>query len=268
MLSVLFISYNRSELLRGAVATLRLALDRSGIPYEIIVADDCSDPGHANVVDSIDAVTVVRGSRNNGLGANANNGLRACRGRYILQVQDDWEYIGTPTDLQAVVDILDRDGCIGILQMTPVGCDIPASRRDFAHAAYLVFPNDGLPWRRSCDVRPYSDCPHIKRREFVDSVGPYVEGTPMTICETEYKHRVAVQRKWQVAQLVDLPLFRHMGKEHSLNPGGRRHLVVKALHAIPGIGPLFERMLRRGIRWADHMSAMAWSRLARRRVTS
>ena len=268
MISVLFISYNRSELLRDAVVSLRPPLDRSGIPYEIIVADDCSAPGHASAIDSIEAVTVVRGARNAGLGANANNGLRACRGRYILQVQDDWEFVGTAADIRTMVDVLDHDASIGILQVTPVGCDLPAVRRDVASAGYLVFTNDGLPWRRGCDVRPYSDCPHIKRREFVNAVGPYVEGGPMTVCELDYKHRVAHQRDWHVAQLVGPSLFRHMGQEHSLNPGGRRHPVVKALHAIPVIGPAFERVIRRSIRWADHMSAVAWSRLARRRVAS
>lgn len=256
MISVVFITFNRSQLLLRAIASLRPALEGLGCPYELIVADDCSDPEHLEAIRSLEGVTLVQAVVNSGLGANANAGLRACRGEWILQVQDDWEYAGNSHDIARAIDVMEQDSSVGIVQLTPVHSDLPSARRESMSGAHVVFANDGLPWRRACNLRPYSDCPHIKRREFVDRVGPYLEGVPMTVCESDYQRRVSCQRTWRVAQLLGSPLFVHLGEAHSLNPGGRRHPVVKLLHSIPIVGGLSERCLRWFLSRADHVCAV------------
>jgi hypothetical protein len=259
-LSVVFLTYNRSKLLVRAMESLQPGLENSGLSYELIVSDDCSAPEHAQIIDSLGSAKIVRTITNAGLGTNSNNGLRECHGRWILQIQDDWEFVGNSYDIARAVEVLERDARVGIVQLTPVHSDLPAVTHELTSGTYAVFANDGLPWRRACGVRPYSDCPHIKRREFVVDIGPYLEDVPMPICESNYQYRVSNQRKWRVAQLMGPPLFVHLGEEHSFNPGGRRHPLVKLLHSIPAVGGAIEPTIRRIYTATDHFCAVVRSR--------
>lgn len=254
-LSVVFITYNRSDFLVESIDSLRGALNSSGYSYELIIADDCSSSEHAGRIESIPDARIVRTTRNSGLGANANNGIANSRGRLILQLQDDWKWVGELEALRAAVEFIDDSSDVGILQLTQVGTDLPVSCRNSSGFAFQVFRNDHVPWMRGCDVRPYSDQPHIKRREFAENVGAYVENTPMTFCENEYKHRVSNQSRWNVAMVEAKSLFAHLGATASFNPGGRRHPLIKLLHRLPGGARLVDPALRKFVRQIDHLAA-------------
>jgi GT2 family glycosyltransferase len=238
-----------------AVESLRSRLDCLACSYELIVADDCSSAGHSATIDSIPNARVVRTPRNSGLGANANNGLTSATGELILQIQDDWECNVDHSVLNSALAFIRANEDIGIVQLTPVGTDLPTERRSLDGQFFRVFQNDRLPWMRRCGVRPYSDQPHLKRAEFVRDVGPYLEGVPMTIGENEYKRRVAGQARWKVAMTEGAPCFDHAGADSSLNPGGRRHPIVNALHRLPGGETIIEPLLRRLAHGVDHFAA-------------
>ena len=242
-ISVIVITYNRSSLLAQIVGRLVETFNAMQMSYEMIVADDASIEPHRSVIDRLPDITVARTASNSGLGANANNGFMQSKGRYILQIQDDWQLNCSPTLLEAAFDFLEHNSDIGILQLTPVGTDLPVENRFLNGLTFRVFQNDQLPWVRRSGLRPYSDNPHLKRRAFCEDLGPYAEGVPMTICENYFKKRVARQRRWKVAMIVDKPCFNHLGEYVSFNPGGRTHPLVRAIHSLPygktHVAPLF-----------------------------
>lgn len=258
-ISCLFITYNRSDLLAVTYTALRDALSKTRLMAEFVVADDDSLSVHQNAISKIGFDTISVAKSNAGLGANQNRGLALCKGQFFLQIQDDWLFIGNPMDLASAIALLKSDSDIGIVQLTPVHSDLPFERRKVGSHEFMVFKNDGLPWLRNCGVRPYSDCPHIKRREFVEDLGPYLEGVPMAVCENDYKRRVARQNKWKVAQLVGSSSFKHLGEEVSHNPGGKRHPVIKAILSLPVGGELLVTAVRKAYVQIDHTAAVLWS---------
>ncbi len=232
MLSCLFITYNRSELLQIATNAIMPVLKKSSIPVEFLVSDDCSSDEHRAVIESIAFDTYQFSGKNAGLGANCNSGMRACTGKYILQLQDDWLFHGTAEDILTALEILETNPGVGVVQLNTTHSDIPAKAMVTPDGAvYIEYSNDLLPWVRNCGVRPYSDQPHIKRREFLDDLGPYLEGVPMSVMENEFKKRVANQKRWKVASLSNThSLFEHIGGEHSfravphtMNQSGDNH---------------------------------------------
>lgn len=254
-ISVVVITYNRSDALKKTVQRLREALDAISYSYELIIADDCSDTEHQLIIDSIPDVKVVRTNQNSGLGANVNNGLAHCAGRFILQLQDDWLINIEPDRFKVAISFLDNNQDVGILQLTSVGTDLPIEHREWAGDGFQVFVNDRLPWNRSCVIRPYSDQPHLKRKEFIADVGPYLEHVPMTTCENEYKKRVANQTCWQVAMIDGPSCFLHFGADISLNPGGRRHPILRILKRLPWGEAHLEPSIRLLVKRVDHCAA-------------
>jgi glycosyltransferase involved in cell wall biosynthesis len=262
IISFMFISYNRSELLAKALASLRKAVLRTELSAEFVVADDGSTVKHQKVIRSLGFDIYSVASVNMGLGANQNRGLSQCKGEFVFQVQDDWIFVGEPTDLIDAIQILHSDPEIGIVQLTEVGSDLPSERRvTQSGIEYDVFKNDRLPWNRYCGVRPYSDCPHVKSSRFINDLGPYLEGVKMGVTENDFKRRVANQGRWRVAKMCSRKLFVHIGAEHSLNPGGKRNKLFLILHKIPLVGKLVDKFLRLIWKKADHFAAIITSRI-------
>jgi glycosyltransferase involved in cell wall biosynthesis len=254
-LSIVIVTYDRSELLTEVVSALKAAVVRFGYSYEIVVADDCSTGEHRRRIDNMGGVRIVRARQNQGWGANANSGCANARGEYLLQLQDDWRFICKPKRLADAFEFLRLNSDIGIVQLTRVGTDLPFERRTFAGEFFRVFRNDRCPWVRECSVRPYSDQPHLKRRKFVQDIKGYLEGVPMTQCENDYKRRVANQSRWKVAMMEGEPCFIHLGEGVSFNPGGRRHPLVRFLRCIPFGESILEPSLRSMVTWIDHALA-------------
>jgi glycosyltransferase involved in cell wall biosynthesis len=232
MLSCLFITYNRSELLLSSTNAIMPVLRSSGVPVDFVVSDDCSSEKHRAVIQSIAFDTYRFSSKNAGLGANCNSGIQACTGKYILQLQDDWLFQGTAENILTALEVLETNPNVGVVQLNTTHSDLPTRLMVApSGASYIEFSNDLLPWVRNCGVRPYSDQPHLKRRECSDDLGPYLEGVPMSVMENEFKKRVANQKRWKVASLSNAhSLFEHIGGEHSfrtvthnLNQSGDNH---------------------------------------------
>jgi dolichyl-phosphate beta-glucosyltransferase len=102
-LSVIVPCYQESERLLSSLQTIRAELDRG--PYagwEILVVDDGSTDGTADLVDGFDPrVTVIRFPRNRGKGAAVRTGMLQARGRLRLMTDAD---LATPiTELNRLV---------------------------------------------------------------------------------------------------------------------------------------------------------------------
>ena len=83
------------------------------VPYEVIIADDCSTDLTATLGDRVDNITVVRGEKNRGFLRNCNAAATAARGRYILFLNND-TYV-CPGWLAPLVDTLESDASVGIV---------------------------------------------------------------------------------------------------------------------------------------------------------
>jgi hypothetical protein len=243
-LSIVFLTYNRSDLLKIAVTSTRAALaGLAGLQQEFIVSDDASEDEHkASILDlGVDQVLIAE--KNFGLSHNHNKALKACGYDYILSLQDDWEFVGSPETLRSAIEILDGDPEIGVINFIPPTLPIPRSeRRSPSGASYTVFDNDGLPRKRGAGYRPYSDRPHLKRRQFVLDLGDYNEQLPMTLAELDFQQRVACQTRWKVAHLHGAPPFKHLGADRTFNPGYHRAQRLEQFYRLPVLGPVYRRL--------------------------
>ena len=262
-LSVVVVTYNRSSLLEGALASVRAAASHLPTEWEVeyLIADDCSDEPHKTAIDHLQGVRVVRPLLNSGLGANVNHALESSVGQYVLQIQDDWVMEGGGPALETLIRFMMHEPDVGIVQLTDVAGDAGFSDRFFEGVKFRVFENDLAPWRRPCGVRPYSDCPHLKRREFISDIGSYREGCSMGETENDYKMRVANQSRWRVANPLGVTAWQHYGREVSLNPGGRQSRVSRVTGSLPGGTRYLLPWLRAVRSDLDHAAAMVARRL-------
>ena len=262
MISFLFISFNRSELLSKAFSAIRPTALRTGLEIEFVVADDASTCEHQKVITNLGFNTVSIAKVNAGLGSNQNRGLANCIGEFIFQLQDDWVFVGQASDLTDAIQVLKSDPEIGIVQLTDVWSDLSTELRvTQGGVQYVVFKNDHVPWNRNCSLRPYSDCPHVKSSQFVAEIGSYLEGVTMGVTENDYKRRVANQLRWKVAKLHSQSSFIHIGAEHSHNPGGQRNRLILFLYKFPVLGDAIILIIKAIWRKLDHLTAIATSRL-------
>lgn len=242
--SVLFITYNRSDLLEIAFRAVRERVDFGNLRVEFIVSDDASDTAHLSRIRVLPFHKHVLSAENKGLGNNCNKGIAAVAGRYILQIQDDCQFVGAGTLIVTALEILQSDRDVGIVQLTHQTPGVPHEVRCLADGTrYWVFHNDAVPRKRDCGARPYSDQPHLKRRQFCEDIGPYKEGVSMIDMELDYQQRVACQTVWRVASLGPTHSFNHLGAARSFNPCVIRAERLERLERYPLVGP-FLRHLR------------------------
>ena len=92
-LSVIIPAYNECHSLRDVFAGITKELDRIGIPFEIIVVDDGSDDGSADVMSKLSEaeprLRVLRHARNRGKGSALRTGLNAATLDWTLFVDAD-----------------------------------------------------------------------------------------------------------------------------------------------------------------------------------
>jgi glycosyltransferase involved in cell wall biosynthesis len=257
-LSVLFITFNRSDLLKVVVDAFRARARLDGLHTEFIVSDDASAQAHVAHIQSVSFDQYLLAKRNAGLGNNQNKAIAAATGNLILQIQDDCEYVGDKDLLANAVEILQVEPGVGIVQFNDLTPHIEHELRTLANGTvYRVFQNDLLEKERNCDQRPYSDQPHLKRAAFCKDIGPYREGVPMTVMELDFKRRVACQKKWAVGVIVGQKSFVHIGAERSFNPGALRSRRLARIEAMPIVGRFFVFARPYAKRWRDWL----WMRL-------
>lgn len=248
-LSFLFISYARTDLLQIAIESLRSQLNLgtlSGLNYEFVVSDDRSPEPWASVLRSLRVDRLVVLPKNQGMGSNTNQGVWACRGKYIVQIQDDWRFVATPVVFERAVQVLESDKEVGLVLYVEPDNPLPFQARRLEDGTeYWVFENDHFQGFRTGSARPYSDRPHLKRMDFCVEMGPYRERCPMHWVELEFQRRVANQSRWKVAWLPSVhspTVFEHMGAGRSFNPVYRRATLLGSQRCIPLLGQGFRRL--------------------------
>lgn len=107
--SVIICTRNRCELLPRAVESVRSASSNA----EIIVVDDASDDGTAEVCQAWDDVHYFRAQRKLGLGGARNVGVVAATSAFITFLDDDDRRLPGSLDLQ--VDLLEAQASAGMI---------------------------------------------------------------------------------------------------------------------------------------------------------
>lgn len=216
-LSVLFITYNRSDMLEKSFQAIKACRDLKGV--KVLVSDDFSKPEHIDRMQRMGFDKVVLAQRNGGLGRNNNKGLRAVDTDFCLMVQDDCMLVN-PDAITRSVEVLKADPTIGMVRLHGEAELFPLTKRVANGVEYWVCDHTGpeyaaLKAQAGKRLRIYSDQPHVRRRSFHEKVvGYYIEGTPMEESEMNYEDRMDAQSELFVAFLNPTQ------QDHFIHAGG------------------------------------------------
>lgn len=220
LVSVLFITYKRISLLRHSVCSFLQNTDYPNL--ELVVTDDGSPAETQKEIQELPFARMALSAKNRGLGANANAGLRHCTGKYILQLQDDWECCGRAHYLHDAVELMESHPGVGMVDFYgPQHPTEPRYRIKGSQAEWYWIPtltNSGAPV-----PHVYSDCPHLKRKDLVNFLGYYKERCRMEECERDYDRRFNSQERFRAAFSPRYynTAFVHLGEGASFRTGSR-----------------------------------------------
>lgn len=174
--TMLVTHYNRSKSLEHLLK--RCAEENLGFD-EIVVSDDGSKPAHLEYVKQLQAkygFKLITTPVNKGLGNNINKGQDAVTSPYTLYVQEDFE--PTPefaTNFYNAVKLMDDESWDMIRFYTFPWAPFPYLQNyKYGYAKMLFKP---YVWHMNhLKFRIYSDHPHLRRSNYFEKFGRYVEG--------------------------------------------------------------------------------------------
>lgn len=252
LVSVLFITYKRYDLLQQS---LRLFRENTDYPnLEIVIADDGSGPEIQRKIRALAADVFALSPKNRGLGANNNNGLRHCTGKYILMIQDDCACHGPADYLKNTIQVMEANPEVGIVNFCGAPHPLDESRglegsREPCHILRKPY-EDGKK-----EYFFYTDQPHVMSRRALEEVGYYRELRDIVECEENYNRRWRDQRKFATAVFPAyyMKTYRHEGVDHSFRTTMFRYRVDARLKPIADFGkrhcgPLYSSG-RLAVRW-------------------
>lgn len=235
-ITVLFITFNRSELL---IKTFEAMFLWEGFLGSIkICSDDGSTSKHLARIKNLPFDKVISTERNGGLGKNNNKGLLACSTEYILMIQDDCILIN-PECIDAAIKILNDDPAVGIVRFT-LDPRLPSLlSKQIGDMHYWICDHLSEEYKNNTNklprVRVYSDQPHLRRRSVHEKyVGMYAEGLCMEDTEMNYEDRFDAQANCFVAFLSNKELinFSHCGAKKSFRTRKFRYRLESFLTGI------------------------------------
>ena len=184
MISILITHYNRPEALAACLKAIKDA--QLDFEYEIVVSDDGSSQESHNIINNLLIDRLVLANENQGLASNLNKGIKACTGKYILYVQEDFVMIPEFNNvLQEGIDLLDSKTL-----------DMVRYRANYTFKHLLPCSKNILKIPRfsfhnfNINTFQYSDHPFITTHSFYDTYGYYLENTTVGYGETEYAIRI------------------------------------------------------------------------------
>jgi len=113
-ISLVIPCYNEEGNLRELIKTIRDAVDRLKLPYEVVVTDDCSQDRSWEILKEFAAgdprIRVQRLAFNCGESAASWAGLKAARGNYLVTLDADLQ--NDPRDLPRFLETLKQFDCV------------------------------------------------------------------------------------------------------------------------------------------------------------
>ena len=116
LVSVCVTAYNHAPYIAQALESI--LAQRTSFGVEIVVGDDCSGDGTAEIVSHYvaqypDRVRLITGERNVGMRANYRRVVEACRGEYVAMCDGD-DFWCDEEKLQRQVEVLENDRGVGL----------------------------------------------------------------------------------------------------------------------------------------------------------
>jgi glycosyltransferase involved in cell wall biosynthesis len=106
--------YNEAGNLRELIKAIREAVDPLGVPYEVVITDDCSQDTSWKMLKQLAAedsrIRTQRFEFNCGESAASWAGLKAARGRYLVTLDADLQ--NDPHDLPKFLEALKQFDCV------------------------------------------------------------------------------------------------------------------------------------------------------------
>jgi GT2 family glycosyltransferase len=172
-LTVIIPNYNTRRLLRDCISSIYE--HTRGITFEVIVVDDNSEDGSAEMVaEAFSAVTLVRNQANQGYVRNTNFGMRMSRARYACHLNSDTLLISNA--FQALVQYMDENPQVAACGPKLLNPDRSVQHciRHFSGAATMVL--QALNWhklfpRSRLTDRYYATDFDYSKAQLVDSIG-------------------------------------------------------------------------------------------------
>jgi GT2 family glycosyltransferase len=142
-LSVVVVSWNTREILRGCLASIERHL--SSLPCETIVVDNASADGSAEMVEQdFPRVRLIRHTANLGFGAGCNAGMKEARADALLLLNSDARL--TDGSLVRLLDVMTERPDVGIAgpRIRFESGQLQATAHRFASLARLFVEESGL----------------------------------------------------------------------------------------------------------------------------
>lgn len=251
--SVIVPAYNAAQTIPAA---LRSALTQDLAPHEVIVVDDGSKDGTADLVArDFPDVRLVR-QENAGPSAARNAAAALAEGEWLafLDADDLW----LPQKLQLQAQALAGAPDVGMCSTSWV--------RDMSQAPQRIstgsIPTRRITWGEILRLNRFQTSTALVRRDLWTRVGgfrPEIDGTE----DWDFWMRVA---QYTDDLHLDLPLVVYRDEQASYSKNSRR--VYDAMHRMlkklgPPDGPIVARQMRRLVAWHDVRFAYAFWRLHR-----
>jgi Glycosyl transferase family 2 len=196
LVSALFITYKRFDHLQRAVESFRRNTKYPRL--EIVIADDGSGADIQEKIRQLRADAIALAPKNVGLGANNNAGLRLCRGKYVLMIQDDWNCYGPPEYLTEAVRVMEANPELGLINFASVLHPPDLSMR-LAGSIEPCYVTPKPCYNSRKEEYLYSDQPHLQSMESLRTVGFYCEDRDMERSEQDYVERWKAQVQFRTA---------------------------------------------------------------------
>jgi glycosyltransferase involved in cell wall biosynthesis len=232
--SVVFVTYNRLQTLRPTFDSFVRFTDYPRDRLQLIVTDDGSPEPVQGAIRAMPFGVHVFGGKGGDLGANQNRGIAAASGDYVLNLQDDLICHGPPDYLRRAVAVMENVPEIGMVLLNQHPLEPPIREvRNVLGNKVTLYANDPRRKIRMVGEHAYTDLPHLKRRAFIDAIGPYKQRVKMWESELDYSQRINAQTKYFVGDVHGLNVFEHIGAELSFNTGNLNARLGRQLDKLP-----------------------------------
>jgi GT2 family glycosyltransferase len=214
-LSVVIVNWNTRELLRACLASLRAACRTSDLQTEVIVVDNASTDGSAEMVAAEFAeVRLIANAENRNYAAGSNQGLRPAAGHFILLLNPDTEVpagVGDhlvrflrnhPEAGAAAPALIYPDGrgqasVRGFPTPRALAGELTGLARLFPGSPWGAYRARNLPQDRPTPVDQPMASAFLLRRLALEQVGPFDEAFPLFFNDVDLCFRLK-EAGWEI----------------------------------------------------------------------